>query len=114
MVPTVADRPVRVPVAVVSRQQPLDRVRQVGLRPRARLHQRQAACRVRQEHVGEPRSPTGRVRHELLDVVGDVGDQTTPCVDLELERRHSGNPTPVGHGAVSRSGRIMFDPAAVS
>src|SRR5262249_11829579 len=66
----------------------LDDLLEIRLGPGARLHERDATRCVWQEHVEEPRSPTGRLGREPVDLRGDVRDQVAPRVDLELRRRH--------------------------
>ena len=78
----VAPGAVAVAVAVVTRQQPLEGVDEVGLGPRSGLHQGHPGGGVRDEDRAQP---VAAARAERLDVVGQVDDLTPRRVDGDDE-----------------------------
>ena len=85
VVGAVAGRAVRVPVAVVAGEEPLERRREVVLRTGAELHQRQPGRRVRREHVHQAVAPTAT---ELGHVVRDVEHALTRRVEIDPGSLH--------------------------
>ena len=72
-------------VVIVAREQAPDDLLEIVFGPRARLHEGHAAGRVRQEHMDQPRSPTGRIGGEPLHLRRDVRDQAAARVDAHAD-----------------------------
>ena len=92
VVAAVADRPVTMGVAIVSRQQPTQRLLQVPLRTAPRLHQRRGPPSRGAGTRGAARRRL-RVRGERPDALGQIHDAAAARVDVELDRLHRADAT---------------------
>ena len=96
MVGAVPGGAVAVAVAIVPGEQALERLDEVGLRPAARLHDRDARGGVGDEHVEQ--AVAARLAGESRRLVGDVDDPAPRGVDAEIAAEHlsraSGSPAP--------------------
>ena len=79
MVATVAAAAMPVPVNVLAREQPVNRVPKIGLRAAAGLDQRDASGGMRNKDMTQPVAPLAT---ELNDHLGDVGDKSSSGTQL--------------------------------
>ncbi len=87
-----------VPVAidVLGRKQPVDRILEVGLGPATGLHQCDAGGRMRDEDMAQA---VGTVAAELVELAGDVGDESGAGADVHDLGMHSAIITAGSHYA---------------
>ncbi len=90
MVGAVTFGTVRVPVPVVARQQPFQRVDQVVVGTRAGLDDRDPGRRVRDEHVAQA---VAVAEAEPAHRIGEVHDAATGGVDIQHIGLHLAKPT---------------------
>lgn len=86
MIPAVTHGAVRVGVAVVSREQSIQRFLEVVLRTAPELHQGETRRGVGKEHVYQP--VASRLRRERPDAPREIHDPAAARVDVELDRLH--------------------------
>ena len=85
----VARRSVAVPPAVVARQEPIQRIHDVGVGAAAELRHHQARGRVWREDVQQPIGAGGRLAHEVGQGAGEVDQSSAvPGRDAQLAGVH--------------------------
>ena len=99
---------VRVPVAVIARQQPFQRVDQIFVRTGAGLDDRDPGCRVRDEHIQQA---IAQREAEPAHRVGEIHDAALGGVDFQQIGLHPVQPTEEpGKQAGNRAGKQVLPP----